>query len=87
MPPAPGIKLEAQKNLRAPWNPFQLLFLSGLLFARCGVCGQHLGSKPSLECVGCGLRFAIENAVRYFTISLRSHFQCTGPMCVETITE
>lgn len=38
------------------WSPFHLFFASGLLVARCDLCGQRLGWKPVLECDDCGLR-------------------------------
>ena len=38
------------------WNPFELIFTSGLLTAKCDVCTKRLGWKPVLECDDCGLR-------------------------------
>lgn len=41
----------------AAWNPFDLIFSSGLLTAKCDICSKRLGWKPVLECDDCGLRF------------------------------
>lgn len=38
------------------WNPFELIFTSGLLTAKCDVCTKRIGWKPVLECDDCGLR-------------------------------
>jgi hypothetical protein len=39
------------------WNPFDLIFSSGLLTAKCDICNKRLGWKPVLECDDCGLRY------------------------------
>lgn len=41
----------------AAWNPFELIFSSGLLTAKCDICNKRLGWKPVLECDDCGLRY------------------------------
>lgn len=38
------------------WNPFELIFTSGLLTAKCDICTKRIGWKPVLECDDCGLR-------------------------------
>ncbi|KAF8525571.1 TKL/LISK/LISK-DD1 protein kinase [Hysterangium stoloniferum] len=38
------------------WSPFHFFFTSGLLSARCDICGQRLGWKSVLECDDCGIR-------------------------------
>lgn len=38
------------------WNPFERIFSSGLLTAKCDVCTKRIGWKPALECDDCGLR-------------------------------
>ncbi|KAG5638408.1 hypothetical protein H0H81_000185 [Sphagnurus paluster] len=43
-------------EVSAGWNPLDLFFSSGLLGAKCDVCGKRLGWKPVLECDDCGLR-------------------------------
>lgn len=40
----------------AGWNPFERIFSSGLLTAKCDVCTKRIGWKPALECDDCGLR-------------------------------
>jgi LIM domain kinase 1 len=40
----------------AGWNPFELIFTSGLLTAKCDICAKRIGWKPILECDDCGLR-------------------------------
>ncbi|KAF8622800.1 hypothetical protein AX15_006728 [Amanita polypyramis BW_CC] len=40
----------------ASWNPLELFFSSGLLMAKCDLCGKRIGWKPVLECDDCGLR-------------------------------
>ncbi|KIJ25237.1 hypothetical protein M422DRAFT_273815 [Sphaerobolus stellatus SS14] len=43
-------------QLSGGWSPFHLFFASGLLVARCDLCGQRLGWKSVLECDDCGMR-------------------------------
>lgn len=38
------------------WNPFERIFTSGLLTAKCDICTKRIGWKPVLECDDCGLR-------------------------------
>lgn len=38
------------------WNPFELIFTSGLLTAKCDICTKRIGWKAVLECDDCGLR-------------------------------
>ena len=38
------------------WNPFELIFTSGLLTSKCDVCTKRIGWKTVLECDDCGLR-------------------------------
>jgi len=38
------------------WNPFERIFTSGLLTAKCDICAKRIGWKPVLECDDCGLR-------------------------------
>lgn len=38
------------------WNPFERIFSSGLLTAKCDLCARRIGWKPILECDDCGLR-------------------------------
>lgn len=40
----------------AGWNPFERIFTSGLLTAKCDICTKRIGWKPVLECDDCGLR-------------------------------
>ncbi|KAF8662752.1 hypothetical protein AX16_001110 [Volvariella volvacea WC 439] len=40
----------------ASWNPLELFFSSGLLVAKCDLCGKRIGWKPVLECDDCGLK-------------------------------
>lgn len=60
----PGVKRSSGSALppqrpppgEAGWNPFELIFTSGLLTAKCDICTKRIGWKPVLECDDCGLR-------------------------------
>ncbi|KAG7447268.1 kinase-like protein [Guyanagaster necrorhizus] len=42
------------------WNPFDLIFSSGLFVAKCDICTKRLGWKPVLQCDDCGLKAHIK---------------------------
>lgn len=64
-PPPPQRPIPSQRSLSpqrplspdAAWNPFELIFSSGLLTSKCDICNKRLGWKPVLECDDCGLRY------------------------------
>jgi LIM domain kinase 1 len=60
-----------------PWNPFDLIFSSGLLTAKCDICHKRLGWKPVLECDDCGLRYSsFKPDFICLTMSSRTHIKC-----------